>query len=148
MVLTSLRNRLVLGVLVLGVAACATACGHWETVPVKTPTATVGEGWMGHPRSEVEKVWGKPSRVLDDGQGGSILEFDQDKGFKVEVEPNRASPSPVDDLHDQGDRRVTVQQAGNVAARFWLDREGSVYQTWFSAGMWKKGIPSPPPSSD
>jgi hypothetical protein len=133
-------------VVVLGLALAGWGCARQvrtERVPVP---AMDHLSWTGKPIGAVLEVWGRPSERLQDGEGGTILVYQE-----LDVVGTRQGFGPSDPSPHQPPESAELPQTDlemDPRAKFWVDAEGMVYRYWFSPATYRKGVPSPPRAAD
>jgi hypothetical protein len=118
-----------------------------ETEVVRVPQATT---WLGKHLDDVIAVWGKPSKIKPDGEGGTLAIYE---GGVVFSPPGGIVPAHsiagTDPFYDPPPqiKVVPVGPPIEVApeAVFYLDEDGLVYRYWFSPAVYKHGTALPPP---
>jgi hypothetical protein len=125
----------------LGAVACGTTTTRTYTV---TSPASAPATWTGRSLDEVVEIWGPPSLRQGDGEGGTILVYQDNSGISTSVSEGGASAA-VPDLDPgapSGPQRTETLK--KVRAKFWVDKLGHVYRFWFSPEVYKKGTDTPP----
>jgi len=124
-------------------AGCATVYEEVETV---TPDRlVVRDPYKGMTEEELVSLWGKPSSVREDGEGGKILVYDERTVIRyyerskvttsIEAEMESPTYAPEEKSIISSEERI----------RFYLGKDGLEYRSWFHQKLWKDGIPKPPP---
>jgi hypothetical protein len=121
------------------VVGCATTQTRTYRLPATTSAPAT---WTGRAVDDVLEAWGPPSVRTSDGEGGTLLVYEEKTGVSAAVEEGGPSPPDLDPTPSSGPTKS--EQIKRVKAKFWVDREGNVYRFWFSPSVYKKGLDTPP----
>jgi hypothetical protein len=83
------------------------------------------KSWVGHPQEELYRQWGPPSRVIDNGQNGKIVQYIPDSSNNKGVKPKYINASqPVEYLGPRNNEYKRIKSfyitpMGNIYAWKW-----------------------------
>jgi len=134
------------------IAGCAR---QWEVVKTIQPSSsgTVANPYIGMAREQIEEMWGHPAYTEADEKGNTVLVYLRSKVQTIDrpKTPEGARPrSELGELPEPGVPERTTVVDSKPRAKFYLDKDGTVFKTWFDAKLWKEGIPKPakPPKKE
>jgi hypothetical protein len=140
----------ILAILLAGCSSRTTV--RWKTL--EDPFADIDEGrsWVGHTRAELIEVWGKPTTVTKDAEGGEVLVYRTARkvAYSVETEDGVARPTPVPGEPEHGmpdpvgPGRTKYRMEDKEIGRFWVDAEGKIYRYTMDHKLFEKGEHDPP----
>lgn len=146
--------------LILCLAGCTgTTTVKWKTLDDPFGTIDEGRSWKGHTREEVIEVWGKPTSVTKDAEGGEIWVYKVDRKVAVSVSatdgtirddgvarpttmPEEPESSRILDPTDPSIR--TKKSEKKEIGRFWIDEDGKVYRYTMDHKLFEEGEHDPP----
>lgn len=100
------------------------------------------ESWVGHHQSDLIASWGPPQQIMDDGSGGRILIYTQNRTF---TSPGTATTTTTGSAYGAGNTvygnatstttynppRTSGYQANRM---FWVNSNGRIYR-WSWKGL-------------
>jgi hypothetical protein len=89
------------------------------------------DSWTGHNYNELIASWGPPSQVLDDGSGGKIMVWTENRSYTSQGQATtRTDPSGTS--HTTYSPPQTRQW--NASRMFWVNSNGVIYK-WSWRGL-------------
>jgi len=119
------------------------ACARTETRVYTVPAlANAPATWTGRSVDDVVEAWGPPSARQSDGEGGTVLVYDEKTGISASATEGGPSPPDLDPSPRPG--TTTTEEIKRPRAKFWIGADRKVYRFWFAADVYRKGGDSPP----
>lgn len=107
-------------------ALCVVVCACTSLDKTASVEREVMDSWKGQTKASLLQVWGAPSKVTSDGQGGEILVFDDPTVFP---QMGQVYANPVN-------RSAYYTTQPNVVTRsrmFYVNKDGIIY-SWLCQG--------------
>jgi hypothetical protein len=124
--LLSKNNLPVLCVLML-LAAHTFGCSKPKDFKRADAVDHVMESWVGHRQTELVETWGPPTKIIPDGEGGSMIIYESLKGIWGDEKNKR--------IVGGAQYAAEPKQPGYAARRVFYVNEDGVIQSWKWEGL-------------